>query len=70
MHQFIRFIFDVTLLKLPKDPLLLIFGPWDPQLLPWSLNTNTHPPMQGLVSDLSPNRKEIHIEKLDFHPLP
>lgn len=35
--QVLDYIFEVTLLKLPKDPLLLIFGYWDPQLLPWSL---------------------------------
>lgn len=34
--QVIAYIFKVTLTKLPKDPLLLIFGYWDPILLPWS----------------------------------
>lgn len=37
--QVLAYIFEVTLLKLPKDPLLLIFGYWDPILLPWSKYT-------------------------------
>lgn len=40
--QVLSYIFEVTLLKLPKDRLLLIFGHWDPKLLPWShTTTNT-----------------------------
>lgn len=39
--QIISYIFKITLLKIPKDPLLLIFGYWDDQLLPWS--PITHP---------------------------
>lgn len=34
------FIHGITLLQLPKDPLLLIFGYWDKQLLMWSSKAN------------------------------
>lgn len=57
--QVLSCIFEVTLLKLPKHPLLLIFGQWDPLLLPWSQTTNLN--TSGNSNGISSNKDWVLI---------
>lgn len=54
--QALAYIFEVTLLKLPKDPLLLIFGYWDPLLLPWSKLANSDTSPSGNLKVNTPHK--------------